>query len=433
MSNRKIILNAIGPQDDFLTKEPITTHLKSQHKKHTNFAKNIIKICPTSQQADNIPYNFGEIIPFDIDKSADLLLNISLELIVEGEPWADSTNVVIPQTLYGLIDYIEILSDTTVLQKLTGEWLYIWDQLYSPNGSNSNIPQSAYASQINQIPNTSPIQHKLLLKIPFWFSSSPGLALPLWAIQHERIHIRLKLRNKNEICLDPNNTNINIKSIQLIAEIIDLDKLEKDKFQNTELEYLIEQIEFSGTNLIQSSSSNSRKKIEIQRFPYVNEIFWVFTGVNFQENTEESLPDQFNPANYFNYWLKFDGNPNTRLDHTKNTTILLNGNPINQRLKGSYYRKITRYESHDVGSCKGRHGEAIENPNTYSYNCIYSYSFSFNPQNIKPAGFLSTDKFNSIHLDIDINSALYDRKLNIYIKRFNIIRIQDGHINLLNT
>ena len=45
---------------------------------------------------------------------------------------------------------------------------------------------------------------------------------------------------------------------------------------------------------------------------------------------------------------------------------------------------------------------------------------------------LSTDKFNSIHLDIDINSAEYNRNLNIYIKRFNIIRIENGHINLIH-
>ena len=59
----------------------------------------------------------------------------------------------------------------------------------------------------------------------------------------------------------------------------------------------------------------------------------------------DDASNKFNPNNYFNYWLNFDGNPLTRLDHTKNTTILLNGNPINQRLKGSYYRKIPRYES----------------------------------------------------------------------------------------
>ena len=423
MSNRNIILNAIGKEDDYLTKNPVITFLKSEYKKHTNFSKNIIKVCSTSNRNDIINYNFGELVHFEIDKSGDLLLNLSVEITIEGDDW-NSNNLVVPQTIYSLIDYIEILADTKVLERLRGEWIYIWHQLYGRNNSDNNIYDSAYASN-NNLFNS---KHKLLLKIPFWFSLNAGLALPLWAIQHERIHIRLKLKNKSEICLESENRNIVIKNIELILEIVDLDKLEKDKFQNNQLEYLIEQVEFCGSNIIESNF-NSRKKIEIERFPYVTEIYWIFSGIDFENNAS----NKFNPNNYFNYWLNFDGNPLTRLDHTKNTTILLNGNPINQRLKGSYYRKIPRYESHNTVSSKDKFGNSIKEPNIHSYNCIYTYSFSFNPQNIKPSGFLSTNKFNSMHLDIELNKADYNRNLNIYIKRFNIIRINNGYINLVHT
>lgn len=424
MSNRKIILNAIGPEDNFLTGNPSTTYLKSNHQNHTNFAKNIIKICPTSVQ--NITnYNFGETVHFEIDKSADLLLNITLEVTIKGKDWINN-NLVVPQTIYSLIEYIEILADTKVLQKLTGEWIYIFDQLYSRNNSDNNIFESGYASDNNNIDES---KHKLFLKIPFWFCLHPGLSLPLWAIQHERIHIRLKLNEKSNICLEPHNRDIIIESIELISEIVDLDKLEKEKFQNDQLEYLIEQVEFCGSNLIESNF-NSRKKIEIERYPYITEILWIFSGKDLKNNNNSN---NFNPNNYFNYWYNFNGNPLSRIDHTKNTTILLNGNAINSRLKGSYYRKIPRYESHNTISCKDKNGKEIISPDYYSHNCIYSYSFSFNPKNIKPSGFLSTNKFNSMHLDIELNSANYDRKLNIYIKRFNIIRIKNGYINLVNT
>ena len=424
MSNRSIILNAIGKEDDYLKKNPVITFLKSDYKKHTNFSKNIIKVCSTSNRNDKINYNFGELVHFEIDKSGDLLLNISLEIRVKGDDW--NNNLVVAQTIYSLIDYIEIIADTKVLERLRGEWIYIWHQLHGNNNSDNNIYDSAYASN-NNLLNDSNVEHKLLLKIPFWFSLNAGLALPLWAIQHERIHIRLKLKNKSEICLESENRNLFIKNIELILEIVDLDKLEKSKFQNNQLEYLIEQVEFSGNNIIESNF-NSRKKIEIERFPYVTEIFWIFSGINFRNN----VSNEFNPNNYYNFWLNFDGNPLTRLDHTKNTTILLNGNPINQRLKGSYYRKIPRYESHNTISTKDKYGKEIKEPNIHSYNCIYSYSFSFNPQNIKPSGFLRTNKFNSMHLDIELNKANYDRNLNIYIKRFNIIRINNGYINLVH-
>lgn len=423
MSNRKIILNALGFEDSFLKKDPNITFLKSKHKKHTNFAKNIIKINPNSMQNDKINYNFGEIVDFDIDKSGDLLLNVSLEIILEGSDWINK-NLTVGETIYSLIDYIEILADTKLLERLTGEWIYIWDNL---NKSNNCIYQTGYASNLTQVNNTEPYQYKILLNIPFWFCLNAGLALPLWAIQHERINIKLKLKNKTEICLDPMNINLSIKNINLNCEIVDLDVLEKEKFRNTDLEYLIEQIEIVENNNIEANI-NSKKKIEIEKYPYVAEIYWIFKGKKFT-NTSSG---EFNPANYFNYWLNFDGNPLTRIDHTKNTTILINGNPINSRVRGSYYRKITRYECHNTNEVKDLNGELIKNPNYYSYNCIYSYSFSLNPNNVKPAGFLSTNKFNTMHLEIELNSAKYDRILNIYIKRYNIMRISNGYINLIN-
>jgi len=419
MTNRKQILDAIGQQDEHLTKNPSTTHLKSIHQTHTNFSKNILHIYPTAFKSDNIPYDFGDNISFDIEKPSDLLLKVNLQIKVEGEGWGSSN--IVPETMYALIEYIEILADTTVLQRLHGHWLYIWNQLKDPT-EKQYIPQHAYVSKFNKT-SVSPTQHTLNLDIPFWFESSPGLALPLWAIQHEKIYIRLKLRKFTEITL--NNSNVNdyiIRDICLLTELVELDHNEKQKFQNTPLEYLIEQVEFNGNKYIEKDRA-SRQKIELLKYPFVNEILWFFSGTDFTGN--------IGPNNYFNFWKEYDGNPQTRIDHTNNVSILLNGNPINSRFKSSYYRKVQRYQSHSTGSV---YNNNLESDNTnISYNSIYLYNFSFDPETIKPSGFLSTTKFNQIVLDLNVLSSNFNRYLQIFIKRFNIIRIQDGHINILNT
>ena len=452
MSNRNILLNAIGQQDDYLTKKPETTHLKTTWNTHTNFSKNLIKIYPTSILGDNPIYNFGETIIFDIEKPSDLLTNINLELIVDGDDWYHQSNTcntptIVPETMYALIDNIQILCGDNVLQTLTGHWLYIWDQLYNPTcKGKENIANSAYASTHNQTcksPKLTNTQHILHLNIPFWFTQNPGLGLPLWALQNERIFIKLKLRNFSEISNSDRIEKNVVRDIKLIAEIVELDVDEKSKFKNVPLEYLIEQVEFNGIVEIPGNTSN-RLKIPLQQYPFVNELIWVFTGSEWSVGdgdthliahnpTSPCLKNIFLPVTYFNFWPQFNVNPDCALvqkDHTSETTILLNGNPINPKLKASYYRKIQRFQNHSTNTV---YTPTLETNDLVGlYNCIYTYSFSLDPEKIKPSGFLSTEKFNNVNLDLKIISQPHKRNLHIFQKHFNIIRIKDGYLNILN-
>ena len=85
-----------------------------------------------------------------------------------------------------------------------------------------------------------------------------------------------------------------------------------------------------------------------------------------------------------------------------NDSILLNGNRINQKLKSSYYRMVQRFQYHSSDSKNDKSLTTI--PSIGNYNCIYMYSFSVNPQEIKPSGFLSTKKYNMVNLKLDIKT-----------------------------
>lgn len=421
MSSRNILLNATGIQDTYINLNPDTTFFKNYYKTHSNFSKVENIICSNCSKSDNKEYNFGELVIFDIDNSGDLLLNIKVEILIEGTEW-ENINKIVPQTMYALIEYIEISSDNKILQKLTGHWIYLWNQLHDVTNKN-NIPINAYVSQNNKI-NVNPRQHKLILDIPFWFSQEPGLALPLWATQNERLFIRLKLRKFNDITYNANINNFKIKNIRLISEIIELDMDEKRHFQDVSLEYLIEQVEFNGIIDIPKNSKN-KLKISLEQYPFVNDLIWIFTCKNFDNSCI--------PKDYFNFWPYSDGTVNNARnnDHTYNTNISLNGKPINQKLKASYYRKVQRYQYFSTSKDLNKNLDPIINYG--NYNCIYNYSFSLNPSDIKPSGFLSTEKFNSINLNLELIEMNYDRNLFIFQKRFNIIRIKDGFINILNS
>jgi hypothetical protein len=422
MSSRNILLNAVGKQDEYININPETTYFKDDYHTHTNFSKVENIICSNCSQSDHIEYNFNDLVIFDIEKPGDLLLNVKVEVILEGNHWEDINNVV-PQTMYALIEYVELVSDNKILQKLSGHWMYIWNQIYDPTNKN-NIPIHAYASQNNKICN-NPIQYKLMLNIPFWFSQNPGLALPLWATQNERLFIRLKLRKFNEITYEADINKFKIKNIRLITEIIELDVDEKQKFQNTSLEYIIEQVEFNNTIDIVRNNKN-KLKINLDQYPFVNEIIWVFTGKCFQNCV-------YLPNDYFNFWPCFNGQPESLnyTDHTSHSGILLNGKYLNPKLKASYYRKIQRYQYLSTSPDMDKNIDPITEYG--KYNCIYSYSFSLKPTQVKSSGFLSTEKFNSINLNLELIPMNYNRNLFIFQKRLNIIRIKDGYINFLNS
>jgi hypothetical protein len=50
---------------------------------------------------------------------------------------------------------------------------------------------------------------------------------------------------------------------------------------------------------------------------------------------------------------------------------------------------------------------------------------------MEPSGFLSLDKFNNITLDLEMNGNSVARNILVFLKKFNLMRIQNGHLELL--
>ena len=70
--------------------------------------------------------------------------------------------------------------------------------------------------------------------------------------------------------------------------------------------------------------------------------------------------------------------------------------------------------------------------NESSLNPVYNYSFSMDPMLKKLSGFLTTEKFNDVAFEFDIKeSSILGRQVNLYLVKHNIIRINDGNLNVL--
>uniref|UniRef100_A0A6C0IXY4 Major capsid protein N-terminal domain-containing protein n=1 Tax=viral metagenome TaxID=1070528 RepID=A0A6C0IXY4_9ZZZZ len=400
MTAKQIILNSLDKKDSYTKNNNGDSIFNEKFMTHTNFAKNITDVYPMDTKNN---YEFGDTVHFEIDQIGDLLSKITfyLEFSNIEKKCLDNFSIV-PEIMHAIIKSITIRSNNTVIQKLTGHSIYIQNQLYSPKET-LNISNAGFINK-----NTfDGEKHILYLDIPFWFTKELDKALPLLSLNYEKISIDLELNNFSNISKNLDEINFCLKNIKLIGEYINLDNDEKIRYINNPSEYIIEQIEYRDLEIEKNMSSS--KKINIDKYSLVSELIWVFSKNNLE-----------NKNLYFNYWKDDVNNGN---EHCRNVRVLLNGNSINSLLKSSYYRKIQRYQNHPSSSLLTKQN---------NLNCIYQYSFSLNPDNIKSSGFLSLNKFNSVNLDIQILPTDFKRIMRIIIKKYNILKIDNGNLYLLN-
>lgn len=417
MSGYQTIIDSIGLQDMYLTNKPEYTQFKSNYERHTNFSRTLLKLEPEGYNVDN--FNFNDLIHFDIEKAGDLFLNTILQFNLSGTKFNSNF---IPQTAHALIEYIEITSNDKILDKITGDWIYIYNQI-NEKQKQKNIANMSFVNN-NSTRNYKNTDEKFIitLPIPFWFCRKYDMALPLWALQHENIRINLKLRNFNNLGLTNQNSYI-IDNIFLINEYVFLTEPEKIIFQQKPIEYIIEQVNCKEENIsLKTDNVSTRQIINIPRLQLVNEILWVF-------KTEFNASDT--NISYFNYnKLQTDNTNNLNKNNTENISILVNGNKINSNFPTSFYTKVQRFQNHFNAFSVDKN---LDDDEFIKNNTIYSYSFGLNPNDIISSGFLSLDKFNSINLDLQINGAPEEqiRTILIFIKKYNILRIKDGKCELL--
>ena len=109
-----------------------------------------------------------------------------------------------------------------------------------------------------------------------------------------------------------------------------------------------------------------------------------------------------------------------------------NGNSLLSNANANFTSLINRYNYFTVPDCIKDTG-SLSNLITDNFdNNIHVYSFCINPNSHKLSGFASTSKFNNVVLDLDIeNNTGNELELSIYQIKHNIIRIENGILNIL--
>lgn len=240
-------LVAYGAQDIYLTGNPQITFFKVVFKRHTNFS-----IEPV-EQSWNASGDFGKKLTCIVNRTGDLLYNmhvcVSLPAIdASGIEWG-----YVNRLGHALILETTVEIGGQVIDTHYGDWLNIWYELTHKTGM-----EPSYSAMIGDIPSLTNISsyakpsYNLYIPLQFWFNRHSGLALPIVALQYHDVRISVTFNSWNNIVnyVSTIPTAVSMTNAFLLIDYIYLDSDERKKFAQSAHEYMIEQLQFYGSETI---------------------------------------------------------------------------------------------------------------------------------------------------------------------------------------
>jgi hypothetical protein len=234
-------LVAYGAQDVYLTGNPQITFFKVVYRRHTNFSMEAIEQTINGSQADN---GSGTVT---ISRNGDLVHKVYVT--------SNSENIINGSALVKSVD-LEIGGQ--LIDRQTAEWMQVVNELNTPESKAVGLKAMQCDIGSSKVVGGTGVG---LVQVPlqFYFCRNPGLALPLIALQYHEVKLKCTWGGANAA------------NRSVFCDYIYLDTDERRRFAQVSHEYLIEQLQFTGEESINSSSS----KVKLNFNHPVKELVWV--------------------------------------------------------------------------------------------------------------------------------------------------------------
>lgn len=434
MPGSLLALVAKSDEDRHITGNPEITFWKSSHKRHSNFALQRYQITrPTTRL-------MSSTVEFKIESIGDLLRGLTLEFDL---PSISGDGIYTDDVGCAAIQRVECAIGGNVVQTLWGDWISIFQQLTEDNGKQEALGQLRGGNLVvtrgnsGTVVSGTDIATKLRVQLPFWFSRDSGVALPLCALKHTEVRIRVFLRPFDQLIYreeDP-NTRINkfYSSMQLFADVVHLDREERSTFVNNPQTYLIETVQrnhkvlTNAKNRLLSQSSQVMGTVDPPTAPEsvplnftlpTKELVWVL-------EPEPQTAVCVNMAR--NRWLEFpvneyDASGNAYVDLIQDVTLRVSGQSMFESEHGNWFRleQPIRYHTN----------VPVIIPNS-DYKGIYCHSFAVKPENYQPSGTLNFSAVDKAELVISMSRPTKNYSLVVFAWGYNLLRMQNGMASLV--
>lgn len=433
-------LVAYGAQDVYLTGNPKVTFFQAVYKRHTNFATENIE-----QTVNGTIANDGRL-SVTIARNGDLIGEMYVELKTAatgvtytsraGDNEAGSSTCWVAERA---IKDVELTIGGQRIDKHYQRWWRLYSELYlNEDCKNKWAKMTTAAAGADQT---------VFLPLIFFFNRNAGLYLPLIALQYHEVRIDFDLASTFDKYLSNS-------VFKVWGNYVYLDTEERRRFAQKGHEYLIEQVQHTGTD---TATSGNTKQIRLSYNHPVKELVWCLSGTdssnaqlwNFTSNatTSNAVVLESNAAAIATYtgsncvtlsslstasgvpqlltgfgatadntpsthqWLE-EGSPGASMSAgpLSSFKLILNGQDRFKAQSGKYFNQMQPYWHHSGNPMPG----------------VYCYSFALKPEEHQPTGTCNFSRIDNAQVEVTMKDAANNTTLNMFATNYNVLRIQSG-------
>jgi hypothetical protein len=394
-------LVAYGAQDVYLTGNPKVTFFQAVYKRHTNFAMENI------EQTVNGTAGPSGRVSVTIARNGDLIADMYVELKTSSAAGI-STDAWVAERA---IKDVELSIGGQRIDKHYQKWWRLYSELYLDESKKAN-----YGKMTSGVVSAKAI----FLPLIFFFNRNPGLALPLIALQYHEVRLDFDLSAEFAKYTDGS-------TFKVWGNYIYLDTEERRRFAQKGHEYLIEQVQHTGTDSVTVGSENQKRLsynhpvkeliwcLDEGGTDYANTWNFTTTNITVTSNISQAIfdsncfvsPSTAGAPMLLQEGTQFDEETVGALDTFK---LVLNGQDRFKEQGGKYFNQVQPYNHHSGSPMPG----------------IYSYSFALKPEEHQPTGTCNFSRIDNAQVSIKPKTGARNDTLHMFATNYNVLRIQSG-------
>lgn len=383
-------LTTTGLQDTYLTKDPEINIFKYTYYRYANFATELIKL-PLNDTVD-----FGRNNSCDIPKKGHLLSKLFLHVKLPKLEKVDGTYLSWTDTIgYAMFKGgIDLEIGGVIVDTFYPQFYDMYDSFTdSDNDLGSNLLLLRGDTFVSARTNATK-ENDLLIPLKFWFTKMYNLSLPLVSMPHQSIRVKFKLLNFQE-CINYDGTippDYQITSANIFAEYIYLDDIILDSFSRQKHEYLVEQIQYNGNDVVTANEGIHSSSLVFNN-PCKQLVFSCVETANINDN------------NYLNYSRR--SNNETLID---SISLTIDGHTRFENTPEVFFRLAYPKMLHSAVPLK----------------FVYTLPFCIDPEKNQPTGSLNMSNFDNIVMTLKMVKNNPECLFYIYSVMYNVVTVNDG-------
>jgi hypothetical protein len=317
----------------------------------------------------------------------------------DEEPWVHWANA-IGQLI---IRKVTLIVGTQMVDTLYSDYLFMWEELAGKPGKRlTEMIGKRYCRE--DLIADSQQTRTLYVPLPFYFTQTPGNALPLCAIMFSGAQLIVEFEELRKcvvvsspdiqvvLCNGGGPLTANVLKAAIDGTQIFLDDAERDRFGGGgEFDQIIVQV----TPLYTGNNSGQQVRLNLGFSNPVLELIWAI---------RRKCSEKYN--NWFNYSGILGREPMVSAEINFNSTAR------QQKREAGFYRMQQPYQHHSL----------------LPEACIYCYCFALYPEEAQPSGAANFSRLEQVQLLIDLQDGLQGEDISIilFCRSLNMIKFEEG-------